>query len=133
MWSWHDSYKIGAKFNMKKIFLVDDKFTVLLALSRWFSSKGCYVRTFSKSKPLFDALHESLPDIIVMETNLHDEDGNEIYRQIETEFAGKIHILQLSAISNKLKEAENNRTDYFFSNPAIPASMTYLLNSCTVN
>ena len=109
----------GQMSAMKTVYVIDDEFEVLLSLSRWFISKGCYVRTFSKSKPLFDALYETLPDVIVMDMQLQKEDGPELCRQIKMQFLSRVQVVMFSASSNLIKETKDSYADYVIQQSSI--------------
>ena len=112
---------------MKKVYVIDDEFEVLLSLSRWFMGKGCYVRTFSESKPLFDALYESMPDVIVMDMHLQKEDGNELCRQIKTRFSTYVPVVMFSDQLKNVKEVKDNYADYYIQQSCIGERVMPLL------
>ncbi len=112
---------------MKKVYVVDDEFEVLLSLSRWFMGKGCYVRTFSESKSLFDALQEALPDVIVMDMHLQKENGKELCRQIKTRFSSQVPIVIFSALLQSVKEVTDNYADYFIQQSSIRETVLPML------
>ncbi len=114
---------------MKKVYVVDDEFEVLLSLSRWFISKGCYVRTFSQSKPLFDAMCEAMPDVIVMDMHLQQEDGMEVCRQIKSKFPVQVPVVMYSALPHNVKEVKDSYADYLIQESAIRERVTPLLLS----
>ena len=88
---------------MKKVFVVNEKFTVLQLLYRWFISKGCEVRAFSTSQHLSAALAESLPDIIVIDADLAYEDGSRLYTHLKNKFCGQVLMILFSALPGNLK------------------------------
>ena len=114
---------------MKKVYVVDDEFEVLLSLSRWFMSKGCYVRTFSQSKSLFDAMYEAMPDVVVMDMHLKREDGMELCRQIKSKFPVQVPVVMYSASSQSVKEVKDSQADYLIQESAIRERITPLLLS----
>ena len=109
----HGFYHVRATITeMKKVFVVDERFSVIQSLSRWFISKGCEVRAFSKPLPLFDALHESLPDMIVIDADLADEDGERLYVHLKTEFSEQIPMVLFSSVADPLKKVRKRDTHY---------------------
>lgn len=88
---------------MKRVFIVNEKFTVLQSLYRWFLFKGCEVNAFSSSQHLFQALKNTLPDIIVIDADLACEDGSQLYTHLKNKFIGQVLIVLFSAQLNQSK------------------------------
>ncbi len=89
---------------MKKVFVADDNFDYLYQLNTMFKNKGCYVRTFSQSQSLFDALDESLPDLIMLNTNLDGESGSSICKEIKTRYNNSVPVILASEDESIVKE-----------------------------
>lgn len=69
---------------MRKLFIVDDDYDILLSLSMWFKKMGYAVDTFDNSRTMFTALQHTNPDLILLDINLQGEDGRDICKQIKT-------------------------------------------------
>ena len=89
---------------MKKVFVADDNFDYLYQLNTMLKNKGCYVRTFSQSQSLFDALDESLPDLIMLNTNLDGESGSSICKEIKTRYNNSVPVILASEDESIVKE-----------------------------
>ena len=89
---------------MKKVFVVDERFGVVQSLYRWFLSKGCEVRAFSKPLPLYEAMSESLPDIIVMNADMVCESGELLCAHLKKNFCGGFLMIMFSAVSGRFKK-----------------------------
>ena len=70
---------------MRKLFIVDDDYDILLSLGIWFKKMGYDVSTFENSKTMFSGLKEAVPDLILLDINLQGEDGRDICRKLKSE------------------------------------------------
>ncbi len=68
---------------MLKLFVVDDDEDILFVLQYWLRSEGFDVECFNRSKPLFEAINTTIPHIILLDVNLHGEDGREICKRLK--------------------------------------------------
>ena len=114
---------------MKNIYVVDDDFDILFLLNKWFSRNGIFVKTFSSSAPLYQALQESLPDMIVLDINLHGEDGREICKQIKQIYPGQFPVILFSGNENLLKKFKDSLADGVLRKPFSLSEITQLLNT----
>ncbi len=81
---------------MKKVFVADDNFGYLYEVDSLFTKRGCYVRTFSRSQSLFEALDESLPDLVMLNTNLDGESGTAICKEIKSRYNNSVSVILAS-------------------------------------
>ncbi len=114
---------------MRRLFIVDDDYDILLALKIWFTKKGFEVKVFQQSKPFFDALYESLPDLILMDVNLQGEDGRVLCKQIKNEFAVDRPIILFSANAQALDNYKDNCADGILHKPFELQEIYNLINS----
>lgn len=82
---------------MRKLFIVDDDYDILLSLSMWFKRMGYEVDTFENSRTLFSALQQTNPDLILLDINLQGEDGRDICKQIKTTTGAACPVILFSA------------------------------------
>lgn len=115
---------------MRRLFIVDDDFDILLSLKIWFSKKGFDVQIFEQSKSLFEALYktELLPDLILLDVNLRGEDGRDICKKIKQEFI-KRPVILFSANIHALENFEENCADGFLHKPFSLQEIHNLINS----
>lgn len=107
---WHHFEQLRATITeMKKVFVVDERFSVLQLLYRWFLSKGFEVRAFSKSVPLCEAISESVPDIIVMNADMMCENGERLCVYLKRRFCGGFPMILFSAVSARFKKMERKK------------------------
>ena len=105
---------------MKKVFVVDDNFSRLLMLNTWFKRKGCDTRTFSNPKYLFDALEELLPDLIVVDKQLQEEEGTVICNHIKSVYSKQIPVIVVSANTpeyDKMIDSESSQIQEIWAEP----------------
>ncbi len=117
------------KTEMKKVFVADDDFGYLYQLNKLFTRKGFYVRTFSHSQSLFDALEESLPDLVMLDMNLNGENGKEICKEIKSRYNNSVSVILSSDNQSSLKN-----TDFFadgiFYKPFEIKQIDHLIDTC---
>lgn len=82
---------------VRKLFIVDDDYDILLSLSMWFKKMGYEVATFENSRAMFTAMQQSVPDLVLLDINLQGEDGRDICKQIKTDAATKCPVILFSA------------------------------------
>lgn len=82
---------------MRKLFIVDDDYDILLSLSMWFKRMGYAVDTFDNSRTMFTALENTNPDLILLDINLQGEDGRDICKTIKTTADAPCPIILFSA------------------------------------
>ena len=114
---------------MRRLFIVDDDYDILLSLKIWFSKKGFEVKVFQQSKPLFDALNQSLPDLILLDVNLNGEDGREICRRIKNEFTINRPVILFSANAQALENYQDVCADGVLHKPFSLQEIHGLINS----
>ncbi len=114
---------------MRKLFIVDDDYDILLSLKIWFSKKGFEVKVFEQSKSLFEALYQSAPDLILLDVNLRGEDGREICKQIKSEFTLNRPVILFSANAQALENYQDNCADGILHKPFSLHDIYNLVNS----
>ena len=114
---------------MRQLFIIDDDYDILLSLKIWFTKKGFDVKVFENSKPLFVALYQSVPDLILLDVNLNGEDGREICKRIKTEFVINKPVILFSANSNALENYKDTCADGFLHKPFSLHQIYTLINS----
>ena len=90
---------------MKRVFVVNEKFTVLQSLYRWFLFKGCEVNAFSTPQYLFQALKNTLPDVIVIDASLRCEDGSHLETYLKNKFGEEVLVVLFPASPGQSKNA----------------------------
>lgn len=96
---------------MRQLFIVDDDYDILLSLKIWFTKKGFDVKVFQHSKPLFEELYKTVPDLILLDVNLNGEDGRDICKRIKKEFIINRPVILFSANANALNNYEESQAD----------------------
>ncbi len=113
---------------MKKVFVADDNFGYLYWLNTQFTKKGCYVRTFSRSESLFEALDESLPDLVMLNTNLDGESSSSICKEIKSRYNNSVPVVVASEDQSLLK-GKNDCADAVLYKPLDSEEISRLLNT----
>lgn len=62
----------------KLVFIVEDEPDILELESLQLSKAGYEVETFTEASPMFDALEKRIPDLIILDLMLPDQDGLEV-------------------------------------------------------
>lgn len=114
---------------MKQLFIVDDDYDILLSLKIWFSKKGYAVKVFQQSKPLFEELYLSTPDLILLDVNLNGEDGRQICKRIKSEFVNDRPVILFSANARALENYEETCADDILHKPFSLHQIQALINS----
>ena len=114
---------------MRQLFIVDDDYDILLSLKIWFSKKGFDVKVFQQSKPMFDALYNSMPDLILLDVNLQGEDGRDICKRIKKEFTSNRPVILFSANAHALENYKDNCADDILHKPFSLHEIYNLINS----
>ncbi len=102
---------------MRKLFIVDDDYDILLSLSMWFKKMGYDVATFENSKTMFSALQQTNPDLILLDINLQGEDGREICRQFKTTSDSPCPVILFSANYPALESYKERFADGILHKP----------------
>lgn len=114
---------------MRQLFIVDDDYDILLSLKIWFTKKGFDVKVFQHSKPFFEELYQSRPDLILLDINLNGEDGRDICKRIKSEFILDRPVILFSANANALLDYEESCADGFLHKPFSLHQIYTLINS----
>lgn len=102
---------------MRKLFIVDDDYDILLSLSIWFRKMGFEVGTFENSRSLYNALQESVPDLVLLDINLQGEDGRDVCKQIKTEMKADCAVILFSANYLALENCKDRCADGILHKP----------------
>ena len=102
---------------MRRLFIVDDDYDILLSLSMWFKKMGFAVDTFENSKTMFNALDQSVPDLILLDINLQGEDGRDVCRKIKSEDGKTCPVILFSANYPALEGSQNICADGILHKP----------------
>ena len=102
---------------MRRLFIVDDDYDILLSLSMWFKKMGYAVDTFENSKTMFSALNQSAPDLILLDINLQGEDGRDVCKKIKKEDGKACPVILFSANYPALEGAQNMCADGILHKP----------------
>ena len=114
---------------MRQLFIVDDDYDILLSLKIWFTKKGFDVKVFEHSKPLFEELYRSMPDLILLDVNLNGEDGRDICKRIKREFIISRPVILFSANANALNNYQESCADGYLHKPFSLHQIYSLINS----
>lgn len=118
---------MGKFFRMKKVFVADDDFSYLFRLNVMLARKGCYVRTFSHSQSLFDAMEETLPDVVMLNKNLDGESGKAICKEIKSRYNNSVSVILASDNSFAFK-SKNHCADVVLNKPFDSEEVSNLFN-----
>ncbi len=95
----------------------------------WFSKKGFEVKVFQHTKPLFEALHESLPDLILLDVNLQGENGRDVCKKIKNECYINRPVILFSANAQALENYEDTCADGVLHKPFELQEIYQLVNA----
>ncbi len=102
---------------VRKLFIVDDDYDILLSLSIWFKKMGYEVATFENSRTMFTALQQAIPDLILLDINLQGEDGREVCKQIKTNVDSNCPVVLFSANYPALEGYKDRYADGILHKP----------------
>src|SRR5664279_3975022 len=101
----------------KTIYIIDDEESILEALKFMLEYDGYLVKTSTAGKVLFE-LTDQLPDLILIDFLLTNEDGREIARKLKlNEKTKHIPIILISAHPESLKNLKEYGIDDFMAKP----------------
>ena len=101
----------------KTIYIIDDEESILEALKFMLEYDGYLVKTSTTGKVLFE-LTDQLPDLILIDFLLTNEDGREIARKLKlNEKTKHIPIILISAHPESLKNLKEYGIDDFMAKP----------------
>jgi len=87
-----------------RVLLVDDETDVRDAFAALLEGFGARVRTAASVREAMTALHQSIPDVVVSDLGMPDEDGYELIRQVRMlppEAGGRLPALAVSAYATE--------------------------------
>ena len=102
---------------MRKLFIVDDDYDILLSLGIWFRKMGYTVDTFENSRALFSALHQTVPDLILLDINLQGEDGREVCKLVKNDQKTNCPVILFSANYPALESCKDHCADGILHKP----------------
>ena len=111
------------------LFIVDDDYDILFSLEHWFTKKGYAVSVFNHSNDLFAALRKSVPDMILLDINLHGEDGREICCRIKKDYNLNPPVILFSANPSALENYQDYSADGILHKPFDLQQILKLVNS----
>jgi DNA-binding response OmpR family regulator len=103
----------------KKIIIVDDDTAILDSLGLLLNFEGFEVKTFERGSEIFNWVeHQSVPDAILLDMWLSDEDGREICKQLKKiEGTKNIPVIMMSANRGLEKTAIDCGANAFIAKP----------------
>src|SRR5690349_9857718 len=102
---------------MKWIVVVEDDLATLRMMEAILEGEGYGVLTATNGAALAAALHE-LPDLIILDVILPDEDGRQLCHQVKTDPRTQhIPVILYSATSITMEEEEACQADTFLKKP----------------
>lgn len=112
----------GCDFPKKKeeymalIYLIEDDASIREIEEYALKNTGYEVATFERATPFFDKLEELLPDLIILDVMLPDENGIDIVKQLRgSSITKSIPVIMVTAKTSELdlvKGLENGADDY---------------------
>lgn len=102
---------------MPAIFIVDDDTDILVSLESFFKKKNFGVKTFSNGHYLMDAIRQDKPELILLDINLHGEDGRSICYDIKMSISNAVKVLLISADPIALLGYEHSYADGIINKP----------------
>ena len=101
---------------MALIYLIEDDASIREIEEYALKNTGYEVATFERATPFFDKLEELLPDLIILDVMLPDENGIDIVKQLRgSSITKNIPVIMVTAKTSELdlvKGLENGADDY---------------------
>ena len=101
---------------MALIYLIEDDASIREIEEYALKNTGYEVATFERATPFFDKLEDILPDLIILDVMLPDENGIDIVKQLRgSSITKSIPVIMVTAKSSELdlvKGLENGADDY---------------------
>lgn len=101
---------------MKKIFCVEDDINIRELVEYTLTQTGFSVSGFENAREFFDAVQETLPDLVLLDIMLPDKDGMEILKELrKNPVTCNLPIILLTAKSSqidKIKGLDSGADDY---------------------
>ncbi|WP_028242473.1 response regulator transcription factor [Pseudobutyrivibrio ruminis] len=101
---------------MALIYVIEDDASIREIEEYALKNAGFEVKAFEKATPFFDKLEEILPDLIILDVMLPDENGIDIVKQLRnSSFTRDIPVIMVTAKTSELdlvKGLENGADDY---------------------
>ena len=122
---------------MKNIFCVEDDENIRELIEYTLTSMGYDVKGFGCGKDFFEAVEESLPDLVLLDIMLPDKDGLQILSELRSNAATKrLPVIMLTAKTSqldKIKGLDSGADDYItkpFDIMELTARVKALLRRC---
>lgn len=114
---------------MAKLMIVEDSKDLLEIYSHLFNMKGFEVRTATSGESLVNQLSVEMPDVIIMDVRLKNEDGRKLCKDIkQKEFAKHIPIILISASMEMLADYKECKADAIIEKPFDIHTVTNKIN-----
>ncbi len=101
---------------MQKIYIVEDDANIREIESYALSKNGFLTKGFEMAVPFYQALEEELPDLILLDIMLPDEDGMKVLQKLRTASISRdIPVIMITAKSSEIdtvKALDNGADDY---------------------
>lgn len=122
---------------MALIYIVEDDSGIREIETVALSNSGHEIRNFENAKTFYEALSEELPDLLVLDVMLPDEDGNSIVKKLrEKQETKKIPVIMVTAKTTEMdmiRGLDNGADDYIrkpFSVMELITRVKALLRRC---
>ncbi len=100
----------------KKILLIDDDPTILEGVGDRLRSWGLEVREAATAAGGYSALHEEVPDLILLDIRLPDGDGLDILKDLQAQHPA-LPVLMVSSVRGAEQEALRRGAQGFLAKP----------------
>jgi DNA-binding response OmpR family regulator len=103
---------------MKKVLVIDDDTAILDAVEMMLRDSGYEVETSTRAGRIIEENIPNLPDLIILDMWLQDEDGKEVCIKIrKNEKTSKIPVIMISSYSNAAKGIQVCGANDFLAKP----------------
>lgn len=92
---------------MDKVLVVEDEPSVSMLISLVLEDEGYEVQVASDGQEALDSVKRTMPDLILLDSNLPGMEGSEFSRQFRTEYGGQVPIVVISASDDAWKFSDS--------------------------